>query len=275
MEKILLVINAHKPNLASISFACKTAEETGSKITGLFIENLFYRPAAQLDEASYFSSISESEAATEVVTDTEQAVQLFVQECALQKVQTETYMDKGEPIQEVIFESRFADLLIVDPHMNFYDGEEQIPSHFTKEILANAECPVLLAPDDLEEINQVAFCYDGSASAAFAIKQFTYLMPSYKNKKALLLQVSGSGKGELDEDHRRLMAWMRAHYAIVTFEALKGQAKDELLTHFFMHTGVMVVMGSYGRSLLSNFFKHSAAEGLIRTVDLPIFITHH
>lgn len=275
MEKIVLLLNVHKPNVASIDFACRIATMEKAKIIGLFIENLFDPSATkELPAESYFESAQQPDTIA-VATDTDQSIRFFVQECARQNVQTETYLDKGEPIQQTLLESRFADLLIIDPHLDFYEGTEQLPSHFVKEIMARAECPVLLSPDKFSSFDEVVFCYDGSASAVFAMKQFTYLLPSFRNKKALLLEINKTGKEEFGEDHSRMMNWLKAHYATVHFKALAGRAKDELLSFFFMRSGQLIVMGSYGRSQLSNFFSHSAAEGLIRTVDLPIFIAHN
>ena len=276
MNKILVVINAHQPNMASIDFACSIAAMTKSKLTGLFIENLyFHHPAPDLDDAPYSQAVQTKTENVGVTTETDLAVKLFVQECALNNIQAETYIDSGEPIQQVIYESRFADLLIVDPKINFYDVDEQLPSHFTKEILANAECPVMLAPEKKGSIEAVVFCYDGTSSSVFALKQFTYLMTGMRNKKAMLLEVNKTGNEIFNEDHRRIMAWLRTHYSVVEYHALKGRAKDELFTYFFMKSGEVIVMGSYGRTALSNFFKHSAAETIIRTLDLPIFITHN
>lgn len=274
MEKILLVVDTHKPDTASIDFACRMAAAANSKLTGLFVENLFDHRSSEPGD-DYFQRGTENRNTTAVVMDTEQAVKLFVKECGLQHVNAETYVVKGEPIQNVIYESRFADLLIVNPKMSFYDTEEQLPTHFVKEILANAECPVLLAPDQYTETEEVVLCFDGSASSVYALKQFTHLLPQFRSKKATLLEVNKTGKEEFNEDHRRLMEWLRAHYDTANYRALKGNAKDELFTYFFMKTAVFVVMGSYGRSQLSNFFKHSTADVLIRTVDLPLFITHN
>ena len=80
---------------------------------------------------------------------------------------------------------------------------------------------------------------------------------------------------EFDEEHRRVMDLLRAHYPSVAYHGLKGDVKDELLTHFFMTSKKIIVMGAYGRSMLSNFFKKSSADVLLRTVDLPLFIAHH
>ena len=71
-----------------------------------------------------------------------------------------------------------------------------------------------------------------------------------------------------------MMEWLRAHYSSVCYHVLKGESKDELFNYFFMHENKFIVMGAYGRSMLSNFFRKSEADVLIRMVDLPLFITH-
>jgi hypothetical protein len=275
MEKLLLVINVHQPNIASIDFACQVASLTGTKLTGLFIENIYsgYVPE-DINGPSYFERIKAREAETAVTTDTGHAVKLFVEECTKKSVSQETYIDRGEPIQEIIYESRFADLLIIDPDIDFYQKTDQLPSHLVKEILANAECPVILAPDKYNNMEEIVFCYNGSASSVFAIKQFTYLLPQLSNKKVVLLEVNESGSEEFNESHRRVLSWLRAHYVSVIYYNLEGNSKDRLFTYLLKKTKCWVVMGAYGRSLLSRFFKKSSADLLIRTVDLPLFITH-
>jgi hypothetical protein len=276
MEKILLVINAKKPDLVSIDFACRIANMARTKLTGLFIENLYfeYIPAGGIDNPSYFATVKHSSNAG-VVSDTDQSVRLFKEECQRKGISPEVYIDQGEPMQEVIYESRFADLLIVQPEISFYDRNDPLPSHFVKEILSKAECPVLLAPEKIEDIEEVVFCYDGSASSVFAIKQLTYLLPEFCDKKAMLLEVNRSGNEEFNDNHRRMMDWLKTHYKSVYYHVLKGHAKDELFNYFFMKEKKLIIMGAYGRSLLSNFFRKSNADTLIRIVDLPIFIAHH
>ncbi|MGE5520914.1 MAG: hypothetical protein ACM3VS_13365 [Candidatus Dadabacteria bacterium] len=275
MEKILLVVNSHKPDMGTIEFGCRIAALAETKLTGVFIDNPYtaFLPSAPAGD-SYFKAVREASGEV-VTTDTDQAIRLFVDECRRKGIPSEIYTDKGDPIQEVIFESRFADMLIIDPDISFYDREEQLPSHFVKQILANAECPVLLGPEKFEEIEEIIFCYDGSASAVFAIKQFTYLLPEFSNMKVMLLEVNNSGSDEFNESDRRMMEWLRTHYHSAYYHALKGEAKNELFNFLFLKRKKILVLGAYGRSMLSNFFKKSAAEVLIRTVDLPLFIAHH
>ncbi len=277
MEKILLVIYARQPDMEAIDFACRLSAMTGSTLTGLFIENIFFQPmpADSLEGVSYFKTVREN-SSHPVIADTEQAVRLFKEECQRKGINPEIYMDKGEPAEEVIFESRFADLLVLDAGTHFYENDEHVPSHFIKEILARAECPILLAPGLMEEeVDEIVFCYDGSASSVFAIKQFTYLLPLFAGKKALLLEVNSSGNITFDEGHRRMMEWLRSHYHSVYFHSLKGDVKDELFIYFFMKRKKIIVMGAYGRSMLSTLFRKSKADMLMETVNLPLFITHH
>lgn len=276
MEKILLIINARNPDVFSIDFACRIANLAQTKLTGLFIENLYfeYIPVDALEEPSYFAAVSNTTNVT-VAADTDQSIRLFKEECLRKGIKPEVYVDRGEPIGEIVFESRFADLLIIDPEVSFYNREELLPSHFVKEILARAECPVLLAPGKFETIEEIVFCYDGSSSSVFAIKQLTYLLPELLDRKIMLLEVSQKSEEQFTEGHRRMMDWLRSHYQSVYYHSLKGDVKDELFKYFFKKEKMLIVIGAYGRSMLSNFFRKSNADVLIRTIDLPIFITHH
>ena len=78
MEKILLVINAHKPNLKTIDFGCRIAALANTTLTGLFIENLYFQyiPMAETSYPSYFETVKE-QAGSSVTADTEQAITIF------------------------------------------------------------------------------------------------------------------------------------------------------------------------------------------------------
>lgn len=278
MEKILLVLDAHKPATRTIDFACRVAKLAQSKLTGLLVENVFFeRVPAEPEGALDFTAGRKGDTkADEVRTDADQAVRIFIDETNRREVLSEVRVEKGEPIQEVIFETRFADLLILDPVLHFYDREEeQLPSHFVKAVLANAECPVLLAPEVFDRAEEIVCCYDGSASSVFAIKQYTYLFPGMKRVKVVLWEIGPTMHRDYAKGRKRMMEWLEAHYHAVEAHMSEGDVKESLFQYFFMKRNKMVVMGAYGRSMLSNFFRKSQADILVRTVDLPIFISHH
>ena len=90
----------------------------------------------------------------------------------------------GIGVSEIISKSRFADVVILNAAtcMTVYD--ENFPSFFVKNILNNAECPVIISPEIFNGIDNIVFCYDGSKSSVFAMKQFTYLFPEFKYTRA-------------------------------------------------------------------------------------------
>lgn len=275
MEKILVAFNAHRPKITTVDFACKIAAFAQTKLTGLLVKHEFVDDIPTVIQDHSESDKNETLNGGVNIFDATQSEKLFLEECGRKGVIAEVYVDNGEPINEIIFETRFADLLIIDSSLGFYNVEEEIPTNLVKEILGNAECPVLLAPELFEKLEEIVFCYDGSPSSVFAIKQFTYLLPQFENHMVMLLEVSNSAQLEHSDSHRRMMEWLSTHYSSARYHLLHGDVGDELFDFFFMKKNKLIVMGAYGRSMLSTLFKRSKADELIRMVDLPLFISHH
>lgn len=277
MQKILVLINPNQPEEHTIDFACQMAKMTRAGLTGIFVEQTYveFSPVMFMESLPHGGFPMETGTRKKGLADTDQAFRLFREKCAKNKIPCTVLRDKGEPVQEIIFESRYADLIIVDPSLHFFEGSDSIPSHFVKQLLAHAECPVLMAPEHCAYIDEVIFCYNSTASSMYAIRQFTYMLPELKDCKVSVLEISKDEKPEFKEGHKRLMHWLKAHYTSVRYQVVTGDAADELFTHLFMHHDKMVVIGAYGRNMLSRLFHKSTVDKLVRMVDLPIFITHH
>src|SRR5690348_556807 len=131
MEKMLVLLDSHRPDLSSIDFACNLAATTGSRLTGLMVENMYFEYiATDIPVYGYFRETELKSSPGTVQTDTGQALRLFEEQCAKNQVPCDVIMARAEPIRKVIEESRFADLLIMDPRISFYGKEEAIPSFF-------------------------------------------------------------------------------------------------------------------------------------------------
>ncbi|HLI93783.1 MAG TPA: universal stress protein, partial [Puia sp.] len=115
--------------------------------------------------------------------------------------------------------------------------------------------------------------YDASASAVWAIKQFTYLFPEYHDKKVLVVNVRNS-RDEFIEESFKMKEWLREHYQDVEFHVLTGNPSDQLFAFLLERKNSFVVMGAYGRGILSRFLRPSSARLIVRTLNLPIFVTH-
>jgi hypothetical protein len=108
----------------------------------------------------------------------------------------------------------------------------------------------------------------------FAIKQFCYLFPQLEDKKVTVIQVDEDGLCSAEEKEK-FKEWISSHYSSIGFEVLKGDTETELFAWLLRKKNVFIVMGAYGRSTVSQFFKHSSADILIKTITQALFITHY
>ncbi len=281
MEKILLLVDALNFKGETLDFAAYISKSGKAKIVGIFVENQV------LETAPSVKTIGGTAYVEEIVLDTEEQkrqnellqknIAAFKSGCIQREVMAVVHQDPGDPFERIIEESRYADLIIADPSFSF-DGDTMVPSEFIMEILGKAECPVLIAPEDFETIDEIVMAYDGSRSAAFAIRQFYYQLPKFSDKRMTVLHIH---KNEIKKDSKEnalLKEWLDMHFSKVSFLELTGDVREVLFEYFMTHSqqnNKLLVTGAFGRNFISTFFKPSAAELVLKAIDIPIFITHH
>ena len=278
MEKILLAIDAINPDKNTLEFACYLGRLTKSKITGVFLENLAAEERSVLKQMQGMAytdwEVDEKSDEHKVKIELiEKNISFFKEGCINREVSYSLHRDRGVPARELIEESRFADVLVVDAETSFNKRYEGTPTEFVRDILKKAECPVIISPERFDAIDEIIFTYNGSSSSLFAIKQFTYLFSQLHDKKVTIIQVNVAGEWQ-DPDKYKFKEWLKEHYTDLHFEALKGKTDTKLFDYLFKRKNMFLVMGAYGRNVLSGFFKRSHADLLIKTVTQPIFIAH-
>ncbi|HTF27887.1 MAG TPA: universal stress protein [Flavitalea sp.] len=277
MKKIILALNANDVNREVVDFACHISVLTNSGLTGVFIENSvpplvpvmkvlpghLYNEFAVADDLLSYKAIAQNR---------ETNTNLFVEACSGRGISANVSF--CDDIDNLIFDSRFADLLIIDPEMSFEEKKELAPTTFVKNVLSRSECPVIIAPYHFDNIDEILFAYDGSASSVFAIKQFTYLFSELSETKAVLLHVN-TDDSDNQLQRSKISDLIKMHYNINGFRKLYGKPDEELSKYLIGKKNIFVVMGSYGKHRFPHLFERSTADLLLKAVNLPIFITHH
>jgi len=272
MRKILLAIDAQNINSKTLDFACYAAALTESKLTGVFLENVLFEEMSELAGASSYSD--EISVLEERKKKTEDNISFFREACEKRGVQSNIHRKRGMPTDEMIEESRFADMIIVDAEMSFKKKIESVPSGFVKDLLSEAECPVIISPESFDGIDEVIFTYNGSGSSVLAIKQFTYLFPEFNNKNITLLEVNKENEMGL-RSKPKISEWLKTHYSEMDFKLLNGNPEEELFKYLLEKKNLLLVMGAYGRGTLSSMLKPSRAKLIVSTTNFPVFITHY
>lgn len=272
MKRILVVLDQEKWNKDAVDFGCYLAKLSKSRVTGIFLQHF--------NEDNFVETIkhrennhnrSDKQTATQPLEAL--SVKRFREACICRDTSFSIPQNCMATKEELIEETRFADLVVIDPALSLKHEIEPSPTKVVKDIMQHAHCPVLLAPESFNEISEVIFTYDGSQSSVYAIKQFNYLFPQFINSKITVLEVNPSGTKEIIEE-QKLMEWMNTHYAHVNYAVPSGNPVDKLIKYLLPRHKAIVIMGAYGRSFFSNLIRSSAAGPIAGTVINPIFITH-
>jgi len=281
MEKILLLADALNYKPENLDFAAYIAKLGKAKLVGVFIEN------KDLDTVPTIKTFGGAAYVEEITIDADEHkkradlvqknIAAFKGGCIQREIMATTHHDVGNPLEQIIEESRYADLIIADPALSLTD-DNRVPSKFIMEILSKAECPVLIAPEYFEQIEEIILAYDGSPSSVFAIKQLYYQFPKLSDKRVVVLHINKDKIEDWGKHHTYFKEWLDMHFSNVSFLELTGDAREILFEYFMSRNeqvNQLLVTGAFGRSFLSTFFKPSAAELVLKAVDIPIFISHH
>lgn len=270
-----MVLDGNGLNASLILFGCSLARFCQARLSALFIGQENGSPAS-MDPGSRVTRQYVNTTTTDIFsrTDTAHQQEYFRSVCAREAVSHKIWHNGNHSIELAIAKSRYADLMLINPWLTL-DGEaSHIPSSLVRNLLTKSECPVMIASEPPFEISQLVFCHDETPSSAYAIKQFTYLFPEFRNRKATLFAVKAEEDPENHQDPD-MVEWVKSNYANTHVKSVYGNREEQLMKYLLTRKKSIVVMGAYGRSLLSMYFRHSAADQMLQFLELPFFIAHH
>jgi len=259
--KMLFVTDAEKFNREQLDFSLYIAGLAKGTITVLFLENM---AGQDLFEGKNVAVKKEA---------IKNNIEAYVQACKEKNIPVVYLRAAGLPFDETIAASRFADLLLLSPDITFRRGDNDIPTIFAEDVLSSAQCPVMVLPKSSQEIDELFFTCNGGYSSMYAIRQFTLMFPSLRNRKVTVLSVT-ENDDEAIKHKWHIMEYLRSHYTEVEFKTLTGNPASAILAHLHPQKNGLVTFGAYGRTGFSKFFKKSNAEGILRFLHMPVFITH-
>lgn len=180
---------------------------------------------------------------------------------------------KGEPLDEIVRESRTADLLLMGYHHYHTLGGENNTT-LVKDTLKKSFCPVLLMPETGYNPDRVFLCYDGSDSSHKTIDRFYHLFkPHCRIWPVHLVEVNEMGSTEKKAD-KSFTELMLLRFSNLEWLTLKGKASEELPYFSCQRGNRMLVMGAYGTGGVKGFLKGSKADHLLETGNILAFITY-
>ena len=275
-KKILAAFDGLKYSEGASKYAMEIAKVTDSLLVGVFIQDMRYinfTYAYTWDQPFVdMAAIENSQKAEREKIDLN--IKLFHEACQEKGIKHKVHLDKGVPLQELMHESAFSDLIIIDSHTSFFTVGNHSLSPFLKDFMADSHCPVLIVPHTYTFFDKAVLCYDGSPSSLFAMKSFSYLFPQLNDLETVVVSVNDKPNNHLKDAHN-LKDLLHNHFKNLDFEVLNGDPGDELLKYLQKNgQNAIVVMGAYGRNAISRLMHQSLSNKVIKEINSPVFITH-
>jgi nucleotide-binding universal stress UspA family protein len=277
MKKIIAAIDSLKFSESTTNYAVHIAKQLNAHLVGVFLDDPTYTSYKIYDvvvkEGATEARLKQYDHADAETRD--EASKRFEAAAGDAGITYSIHHDRGIALQDLLHESVYADLLIIDSHETLTHYVEKQPTRFISDLLSDVQCPVLLVPDRYKPIDKIALLYDGEPSSVYAIKMFSYLFPLFKNLETEVVSVKTPNQTLHLPDNKLMKEFMKRHFPKVAYNVIKGFADIEIVKHLkSLGPNVLVVVGAYRRGRVSRWFHESMADTLVKQTKLPLFIAH-
>lgn len=278
MKKIIAAFDGLKYSKGTERFALFLAKKTSTHLVGVFLDDPTYTSynVYEAIKTDGFSDPTLTRLEGKDVMTRELAAEDFKKACEQEGIEFSLHHDRNIAIQELKHESIYADLLIIGVKETLTHYKEKPPTNFIRDLLADTQCPVLLAPEKYKLPDKIILLYDGKPSSVYAIKMFSYLLPQLKYMNIEILTVNPEKRSLHLPDGRLMKEFMKRHFPNATYKVMKGFAEDEIVKYLkLQNENTLVVLGAYRRGAASRWFRESMADVLMKELRLPLFIAHN
>jgi hypothetical protein len=275
MKKVIVAFNSLGLSESALQYAIFLARTCKAHLVGVFL-----REDTQLGYAIYEAIERQSEAGRRIFDEIgrsdkatmEKTIAAFEAGCRKAGINYSVRRNKKNALDELLHETAFADLLVIDASETFSYIGNKLPGWFMKNVLHDAQCPVITVPKKFNPVDKLVLLYDGGPASIRAIKLFDYILPELSDLEATLLSVKNEKDSLHLPDNKLMKEWMKRHYSRVNYRIVKGEEKEigRIVSPEGAHA--LIVTGSYQRSSLSMWLRRSLADLLLRETRSPLFI---
>ncbi len=278
MKKIIAAFDGLKYSQSTRDYAIDLAKQTDTHLVGVFMDDFTYT-SYKIYELITKEGVSESRLKKLESQDQAKrsaAAENFEKACQKAGIEHSIHHDRKIALQELKHESIYTDLLIIDSKETLTHYTEKLPTRFIRDLLSDAQCPVLVVPQKYSPVEKIILLYDGEPSAVHAMKMFSYLLPQLKHLDIEAITINSFNKDLHIPDNKLMKEFMKRHYPKVKITVAKGLAEDEIVKQLKqVNENTLVVLGAYRRGPVSRWFRESMADTLLKELKLPLFIAHN
>jgi hypothetical protein len=278
MKKFIVAIDGLKYSTAATEYAVHFARQANAHLVGVFLDDFTYHSYKIYELISEDQDIMDRRMEMEKRDQSLRAQSVTHFETACQKAGLEhtIHHDRNIALQELLHESIYADLLIIDKNETLTHYDEEAPTRFMRDLLASVQCPVLVVPPRYQPVSKAVVLFDGSPSSVHAVRMFSYTLSALKYLDVEVLTVKKEDQHLHVPDNRLMKEFMKRHYPNAAYTVLRGEPAAQITYHLGLLPGdAIVVLGAYHRGMVSRWFNPSMADLLMKKLGMPLFIAHN
>jgi len=278
MRKIIAAFDGLRYSTSTRDFAIHFCKETKSHLVGVFLDDIM-RTSYRISDAvsgegstdDRLGKLNKKDQRMREASSADLAMKLKEEGLSFS-----IHHDYNVAIRELLQETIYADMLVVDGHETLTNYAEPVPTDFIRDLLSNTQCPVVVVPVQYKPVSKLIWLYDGQPTSVHAMKMFCYVLPEFAGYPVEVITVKAAGKPAYMSDHKLVREWLKRHCPKATFTVLKGDAEIAIAQYLkSVKEQPLVILGAYRRSTVSRWFRPSMADNLIRNLKLPVFIAHN
>ena len=204
----------------------------------------------------------------------ETAIATFEAACEEAAVPFKVIRQETDPLEAVTAAWRYHDLVMLGARGWFDHAVVQDPQDALLKLIAGGVRPVLAITEEIRPIRKALIAYNGSLESAKTMKQFMQ-MALWPELEIRILCVGKPKSGEhVESVLEQAAAYCRLYGHEPSLESAEGNVCEVLRNSAKAMDADLIVMGSSYRKmlLLKRFGKN--ALGLIKTSEIPLFLSH-
>jgi nucleotide-binding universal stress UspA family protein len=189
--------------------------------------------------------------------------------CREMGVKGSLVVEAGDVTPKICERAVLTDLIVVKVTNPPSSGLSVLRSPF-RTIIERSSRPLLTVPTQARQFKRAVLAYDGTDRSREALFVATYLAEMWKTELIVYTAVDASVKAGMQDYVRR---YLDIHEVDAEYIISTSGAMDQLRNTLEERNADLLLMGSYGVSMLRQVFSGSALDYMLRESNVPIFIS--
>lgn len=278
IKRILVVVDGTPYSNAATQYAIELAKTHAAQVTGIVAisDDAVERGAHSMGiGASYYARKLRETHEHELDEEANRILVEFSMACSESDVPNLDVKTRAQPIDAIVEESKYHDLLVMGLRTSSELGGKQGQDLLIR-LTREGIIPTLAVSSRFRPVEHVLYLYDGSVQSARSLQMYV-TSGIFANAGGTVLTLSDSDSEESDQAetfNAEMAQYLDAHGRHCRRKVDKAMRKDEILDFASEIEADLIVMGAYGKSKIMQFFLGSLTKTLIRSSTVNLYLHH-